>query len=68
MRKVEGYSRWTRAEATRRRPATRSATVSVSIWSSGVPGWTCAAPTTSSRVTAPVPTTTTERADIAGVK
>ena len=68
IRSVDGYSRCTRALATRRIVATRSATASVSICSSGVPGWTAAAATTSSWVTAPRPVTTMLRADMIGVK
>ena len=68
MRSVDGYSRCTRALATRRMAATRSATWSVSICSSGVPIRTRGRSRTSSRVTAPIPVTTMLRADIAGVK
>ena len=55
IRSVDGYWRWTRALATRRIVATRSATASVSTCSSGVPGCTAAAATTSSCGTAPSP-------------
>ena len=68
MRRADGYSRCTRALATRRIAATRSATPSVLICSSGVPGRTRAASRTSSRVTAPMPVTMMLRADIIGVK
>ena len=68
IRRVDGYSRCTRALATRRIVATRSATSSVLICSSGVPCLTAAAAMTSSCVTAPRPVMTTLRADMIGVK
>ncbi|CKV75115.1 Uncharacterised protein [Mycobacterium tuberculosis] len=68
IRKADGYCRCTRALATRRIVATRSATCWVSICSNGVAGRTLAASRTSSRLTAPIPMITISRADIAGVK
>lgn len=54
--------------ATRRIAATRSATLPVSICSSGVPSRTFATSMTSSRGTAAIPVTSMSRTDITGVK
>ncbi|SHV26077.1 Uncharacterised protein [Mycobacteroides abscessus subsp. abscessus] len=67
-RRVDGYSHCTRALATRRMLATRSAAAAVSICSSRVPFGMFRAPRTSSWVTTPVPVTTVWRTDISGVK
>ncbi|SHX28510.1 Uncharacterised protein [Mycobacteroides abscessus subsp. abscessus] len=68
MRRVDGYSRCTRALATRRIVATRSATASVLTCNSGVSGLTAAAAVTWSSVRVPSPVTTVWRTAMIGVK